>query len=65
MFASMESELLNWGEKLDLLKIGQSLPVDKMQTVYKAIRKTFIGTSKKFSIRTHPVSLEKRVIRLK
>lgn len=65
MFASMESELLNWGEKLDLLKIGQSLPVDKMQTVYSAIRKTFKGSAKKFSIRTHPISLEKRVLRLK
>lgn len=65
MFALMESELLNWGELLDTLSIGKSLPVDKMQTVYKAIRKTFKGTTKKFSIRTHPVTLEKRVIRLK
>jgi hypothetical protein len=65
MFALMESELLNWGELLDTLSIGKSLPVDKAQTVYKAIKNKFSGTSKKFSIRTHPITKLKRVIRLK
>jgi hypothetical protein len=64
IFVAMEQELLNWSEKLDLLEKGKSLPTDQPQSVYAAIRKYFKGSKKKFSIRTHPDTKQKHVIRL-
>lgn len=64
IFVAMEQELLTWSEKLELLDKGKSLIVDNPQSVYVAIRKYFKGSKKKFSIRTHPDTKEKHVIRL-
>lgn len=60
----MEQELLTWAEKLDALEKGKSLPVDNSNTVYSAMRHESLK-KKKFSIRTHPVTLLKRVLRTK
>lgn len=65
MFVGMEQELLTWKEKLDLLEKGKSLPVENSNTVYSAINELKKISTKKFGIRTHPSTLEKRVIRIK
>lgn len=67
MFVVMELELMNWKEKLSSLSKGKSLPVDGSdQSVYSAIRDNpELFKDKKFSVRTHPSTLLKRVIRIK
>lgn len=63
----MELELMSWKEKLSSLAKGKSLPVDGPdQSVYSAIRDNAeLFKDKKFGIRTHPTTLQKRVIRKK
>ena len=67
MFVAMELELMNWKEKLSTLLKGKSVVVEgSTQSVYSAIRDNpEMFKEKKFSIRTHPSTLEKRVIRIK
>jgi hypothetical protein len=67
MFVVMELELMNWKEKLSSLVKGKSLAVDgPEQSVYSAIRDNpDLFKDKKFSVRTHPITLKKRVIRIK
>lgn len=65
----MEEQLKTWKEKLEVLNKGKSIVLkedESSQTIYSAIRDnadTF--KDKKFSIRTHPQTLKKSVIRIK
>jgi hypothetical protein len=66
MFVAMETELLTFKEKMDLLPKGKSLLVENINTVYSIIARHFPKEcGKKFSIRTHPTSGEKRLFRIK
>lgn len=62
-------ELLFWKEKLQLLDKGKRINLngeDKPSSVYSAVRDNpELFSNKKFSIRTHPVTLKKHVIRTK